>query len=40
MKFYQTVLLAVAAFVLPALLLGGVWWWIQVVRLVIIGAFF
>ena len=40
MKFYETVLLAVAAFVLPALLLGGEWWWIQVIRLVIIGAFF
>ena len=40
MKFYETVLLAAVAFVLPALLLGGVWWWIQVIRLVIIGAFF
>lgn len=40
MKFYETVLLAVAAFVLPALFLGGVWWWLNVIRLVIIEAFF
>ena len=40
MKFYETVLLAMAALVLPALLLGGVWWWVNVIRLVVIGAFF
>ena len=40
MKFYQTVLLAVAAFVLPALFLGGVWWWLNVIRLMVIGVFF
>lgn len=40
MRGFRILLLAVAAFVLPALLLGGVWWWIQVIRLVIIGAFF
>ena len=40
MKFYQTALLAMAALVLPVLLLGGVWWWVQVIRMLVIGMFF
>ena len=40
MRGFRILLMAMAAFVLPALFLGGVWWWLNVIRLVIIGAFF
>lgn len=40
MRGFRILLLAMAALVVPAVLLAGIWWWVQVIRLVVMGAIF
>lgn len=40
MRGFRVLLLAMAALAIPAVLLAGIWWWAQVIRLMVMGVIF